>query len=167
MINDHVICACGIPRCELRVQHQVKFNLELFSMSLYESEDLPPSPKDAGIESASSRAQSSGSGSDSARKYTAWCCNLQEHVSEQKRPKLVSVHSMQLKNVSSVLSTKNKTKTKMRPSLQLDGTLSSILIIMLAAGNIPCHEFEPPGSVLETAKKQPCYTIGHTVINKN
>ena len=81
-INDHLILARRIPRCELHVQHQVKFNLKLFSMSLSESEDLPPSPKAARIEAASSRVQSSGS--DSVRKYTHdWCCNLQEHVSEQ------------------------------------------------------------------------------------
>ena len=66
-----------------------------------------------------------------------------------------------------VFSLVNKNKMKLWTSLQLDGTLSSILTIKLAAGDIPCHEFEPPSSVLETAKKQPCCTVGHTVFIKN
>ena len=56
-----------------------------------------------------------------------------------------------LKKGFSAWSTKNK--TKLRPSLQLDGTLSSILTIKPAAGDIACHKFEPP-SVLDSAKKQ-------------
>ena len=45
-----------------------------------------------------------------------------------------------------------KNKTKFRPSLKLDGTLSSILTIKCA--NVePCHSFDPPVEALETAKK--------------
>ena len=50
-----------------------------------------------------------------------------------------------------VFSLINKNKTKFRPSLQLEGTLSSIITIKLAC-NQPCHAFEPPSHVLETAK---------------
>ena len=48
-----------------------------------------------------------------------------------------------------VYSLVNKNKTKLRPtcSLQLDGTLSSILTIKLPAGDIPCYELKPPSSV--------------------
>ena len=74
MINDCVIRAYGSPRCELCVQHKVKFNLELFSMSLSESEELPPSPKAARIEAACSRVHSSGS--DSVRKCSTLVLQL-------------------------------------------------------------------------------------------
>ena len=50
-----------------------------------------------------------------------------------------------------VFSLINKNKTKLRPSLQLEGTLSSIITIKLACDQ-PCHAFEPPSHVLETAK---------------
>jgi len=51
-----------------------------------------------------------------------------------------------------VFSMVTKNKTKFRPSLGLDGTLSSILTIKLA-NEKPCFAFEPPQEVLDTAKK--------------
>ena len=51
-----------------------------------------------------------------------------------------------------VFSMINKNKTKFRPSLKLDGTLSSIITIKLA-NEMPCYLYEPEESVLETAKK--------------
>ena len=45
-----------------------------------------------------------------------------------------------------------KNKTAFRPSLKLDGTLSSILTIKLANPE-PCFQYEPTHSVLETAKR--------------
>ena len=55
--------------------------------------------------------------------------------------------------VEHVFSIVTKNKTKFRPNLKLDGTLSSILTINLASTE-PCHKYEPPKEVLETAKKQ-------------
>ncbi len=56
-----------------------------------------------------------------------------------------------------------KNKTKFRPSLKLDGTLSSILTIKCA--NVePCHSFDPPVEVLETAKKA---TMTYNSLHKN
>ena len=43
-------------------------------------------------------------------------------------------------------------KTKFRPSLKLDGTLSSILTVKLAKSEY-CHKYDPPLSVLKSAKK--------------
>ena len=55
-----------------------------------------------------------------------------------------------------------KNKTKFRPSLKLDGTLSSILTIKCA--NVePCHSFDPL-EVLETAKKA---TTTYNSLHKN
>ena len=51
-----------------------------------------------------------------------------------------------------VFSLVTKNKTKFRPSLKLDGTLSSILTIKLGNTN-PCHKYEPPQKILDTAKK--------------
>ena len=51
-----------------------------------------------------------------------------------------------------VFSLVTKNKTKFRPSLKLDGTLSSILTIKLANSD-PCHKYEPPQQILDTAKK--------------
>ena len=51
-----------------------------------------------------------------------------------------------------VFSLITKNKTKFRPSLKLDGTLSSILTIKLSNTN-PCHKYELPQKVLDTAKK--------------
>ena len=45
-----------------------------------------------------------------------------------------------------------KNNTKFRASLQIDGTLSSILTLK-SAGIEPCHQFDPPTDVLETAKR--------------
>ena len=45
-----------------------------------------------------------------------------------------------------------KNKTKFRPSLKINGTLSSILTIKLAKSK-PCHKFSPAASVLKSAKK--------------
>ena len=51
-----------------------------------------------------------------------------------------------------VFSMISKNKTKFRPNLQLDGTLSSIISVKLA--NLePCNECEPPKIVLEKAKR--------------
>ena len=51
-----------------------------------------------------------------------------------------------------VFSMVTKNKTKFRPSLKLDGTLSSILTIKLAKSE-HCHKYNPPLSVLKSAKK--------------
>ena len=45
-----------------------------------------------------------------------------------------------------------KNKTTFRPSLKLDGTLSSILTIKLANPE-PCFKYESTSAVLETAKR--------------
>ena len=60
-----------------------------------------------------------------------------------------------------VFSMVTKNKTKFRPSLQLDGTLSSIISIKLA--NLePCHGYEPEKVVLEEAKKATrTYNLAH------
>lgn len=50
-----------------------------------------------------------------------------------------------------VFSLVTKNKTKFRPNLKLDGTLASILTIKLANAQ-PCHKFEPPQEVIESAK---------------
>ena len=51
-----------------------------------------------------------------------------------------------------VFSLINKNKTKFRPSLKLDGTLASIIMIKLA--NIqPCYKYEPPEQIIDSAKK--------------
>ena len=52
-----------------------------------------------------------------------------------------------------VFSMVTKNKTKFRPNLKLDGTLSSILTIKLAKTD-PCHKYESTSEVLETAKKR-------------
>ena len=51
-----------------------------------------------------------------------------------------------------VFSKVTKNKTKFRPSLELDGTLSNTLTIKLANAD-PCYAFEPPQEVLDAAKK--------------
>lgn len=51
-----------------------------------------------------------------------------------------------------VFSLITKNKTKFRPSLKLDGTLASIVMVKLANAQ-PCHKFEPPDQVIESAKK--------------
>lgn len=51
-----------------------------------------------------------------------------------------------------IFSMVTKNKTKFRSSLQLDGTLSSILTLKCADIE-PCHSYDPPVEVLETAKK--------------
>ena len=53
-----------------------------------------------------------------------------------------------------------KNKTAFRPNLKLDGTLASILTVKLANPE-PCFEYEPPVSVLETAKKSKKYNTAH------
>jgi len=50
-----------------------------------------------------------------------------------------------------VFSMVTKNKTKFRPSLELDGTLSNILTIKLANAD-PCYAFEPPQEVLDATK---------------
>ncbi len=45
-----------------------------------------------------------------------------------------------------------KNKTAFRPNLKLDGTLSSIITVKLASPE-PCHKYEPPTSVIDTARK--------------
>lgn len=52
-----------------------------------------------------------------------------------------------------VFSKVRKNKTAFRPNLHLDGTLSSILSVKLANPVPPCHEYEPPVAVIESAKK--------------
>lgn len=56
-----------------------------------------------------------------------------------------------------------KNKSKFRPSLKLDGTLSSILTIK-CAGIEPCHTYDSPVEVLETAKKA---TMTYNCSHKN
>ena len=51
-----------------------------------------------------------------------------------------------------VFSMVTKNKTAFRPNLKLDGTLSGILTVKLANPE-PCHKYEPPTTVIETAKK--------------
>ena len=51
-----------------------------------------------------------------------------------------------------VFSLVTKNKTKFRPSLKLDGTLSSILTIK-SANPEPCFKYEPSTDLLESAKK--------------
>ena len=51
-----------------------------------------------------------------------------------------------------VFSLVTKNKTKFRPNLKLDGTLSSILTIKLGKTQ-PCQSYKPPKAVLESAKK--------------
>ena len=51
-----------------------------------------------------------------------------------------------------VFSMVTKNKTVFRPNLKLDGALSSILTLKLANPE-PCNKYEPPKSVIETAKK--------------
>ena len=51
-----------------------------------------------------------------------------------------------------VFSLVTKNKTKFRPSLKLDGTLSSIITLKLANSE-PCHKYELPNEVLKSAKK--------------
>ena len=51
-----------------------------------------------------------------------------------------------------VFSLVTKNKTKFRPNLKLDGTLSSKLTIKLA-NTVPCQSYEPPQEVLESARK--------------
>ncbi len=51
-----------------------------------------------------------------------------------------------------VFSMVSKNKTKFRGSLQMDGSLSSILTLKCADIE-PCHQFDPPRNVLETAKR--------------
>ena len=46
----------------------------------------------------------------------------------------------------------NKNKTKFRPSLKLDGTLSSIITLKLA-NTVPCHLFEPDDKIVQDAKR--------------
>ena len=45
-----------------------------------------------------------------------------------------------------------KNKTKFRPSLKLDGTLSSIITLKLA-NTEPCHKYEPTKEVITSAKR--------------
>ena len=54
-----------------------------------------------------------------------------------------------------VFSMINKNKTKFRPNLKLDGTLSSILTVKLANPESlqPCHKYEPARRIFKTAKK--------------
>ena len=51
-----------------------------------------------------------------------------------------------------VFSMVTKNKTVFRPNLKHDGTLSSILTVKLANSE-PCLHYEPPSTVIETAKK--------------
>ena len=51
-----------------------------------------------------------------------------------------------------ILSLVTKNKTKFRPNLKLDGTLSSILTIKLANPE-PCQKFEPTQEILQSSKK--------------
>ena len=51
-----------------------------------------------------------------------------------------------------VFSLVTKNKTKFRPNLKLDGTLSSILTIKLA-NDVPCKQYEPPEELLLSARK--------------
>lgn len=60
-----------------------------------------------------------------------------------------------------VFSMITKNKTKFRSSLKLDGTLSSILTIKCAEVE-PCHNYDPPTEVLETAKTATMtYNLAH------
>ena len=62
-----------------------------------------------------------------------------------------------------VFSLINKNKTKFRPSLKLDGTLSTLKL----ANTVPCHLFEPDDKIVQDAKKLPCCTIKNTVMLLN
>ena len=61
-----------------------------------------------------------------------------------------------------VFSLVTKNKTKFRPNLKPDGTLSSILTIKLA-NTAPCQDYEPPKKSLSQPGKQLWPIIGHTV----
>ena len=50
-----------------------------------------------------------------------------------------------------VFSLVTKNKTKFKPNLKLDGTLSSILTIKLA-NTAPCQNYEPPTEVIQSAR---------------
>ena len=66
-----------------------------------------------------------------------------------------------------VCSLVTKNKTKFRPNLKLDGTLSSILTIKLA-NTVPCQDYEPPKEVLESAKKATmAYNRAHSVAHSS
>ena len=52
-----------------------------------------------------------------------------------------------------VFSMVTKNKTVFRSNLKLDGTLGSILKVKLASNSESFTTFEPPSTVLETAKK--------------
>ena len=87
---------------------------------------------------------------------------------ELKFPKLANVALLALTLPHSnaaeerVFSMVTKNKTKFRPSLKIDGTLSSILTIKLANPE-PCHKFEPPPVVLTSSKKATSqYNKAHT-----
>ena len=54
-------------------------------------------------------------------------------------------------NEERVFSLITKNKTMFRSNMKLDGTLQSILSIKLA-NNLDCVKYEPPQSVLDTAK---------------
>ena len=69
------------------------------------------------------------------------CASLSARFRLSSPPRAISVFSMVTKN-----------KTAFRPNLKVDGTLASILSVKLANPE-PCHRFEPPQSVIETAKK--------------
>lgn len=59
----------------------------------------------------------------------------------------------------------HKNKTPFRPSLGLDGTLSSIITVKLGIED-PCEKFEPTSSLLDTAKKATWeYNKGGTVFD--
>ena len=51
-----------------------------------------------------------------------------------------------------VFSMVTKNKTSFRPNLKLDGTLCSIITVKLANPE-PCMDYEPPPTVIQTAKK--------------
>lgn len=65
-----------------------------------------------------------------------------------------------------VFSMVTKIKTAFRPSLKLDGTLSSIITVKLANPE-PCTQYEPPKDILQAAKKATVnYNKSHSASNK-
>ena len=62
-----------------------------------------------------------------------------------------------------VFSMVTKNKSAFRPKLKLDKTLTSILSVKLENPG-PCHHFEPPQSVIETAKKA---TMEHNQLHQS
>ena len=75
-------------------------------------------------------------------------------IKESKNDK-TQVDSFSNAEEKRVFSMINKNKTKFRPNLKLDGTLSNILTVKPANPESlqPCHKYEPARRIFKTAKK--------------